>query len=481
MRRAPLFFALLFAALLAARLCHTRILWAEENLPLAAAAQMLRGKVLYRDLWFDKPPLLPGFYLLWGARIGGLLRAAGALYALAACGVAWRFAGSLWGEREAFWAAGLLAFFLTFDFPSGVMPLAADLLMLLPHLAAVYFASRRQAFLSGVCAGIAFLVNPKGVFVAAVCALWTLPALVPLALGFVLPNAAAAGWLWSQGALLPYYEQVWKWGRLYAGGTFLAHPVRDGALRTAHWLGFHAAAVLPAAWFFWKDRAAGRWKWAAWAAFSFAGVMLGWRFFPRYFFQLLPVVVLAAARGLALLPRKPVFALTALLLIPFVRFGPRYGLLAWQTLSGQPFTWVDVAMDQDSRAAAKLALGASRPGDTLFVWGFRPELYVYTGLPAATRFLDSQPLTGVPADRHLTQSKPVEREQARAHRRELAQSKPALVLDGLGPYNPNLALATYPDLQPWLQSYREIARTSQTIVYRRVSAPGMPPETGQQP
>src|SRR5439155_10325836 len=53
-----LFFLLLFAGLLAARLSHSKILWAEETLPLAAAAQMEAGKALYRDIWFDKPPLL---------------------------------------------------------------------------------------------------------------------------------------------------------------------------------------------------------------------------------------------------------------------------------------------------------------------------------------------------------------------------------------------------------------------------------------
>ena len=38
--RARTFFAALFLILLAARLCHLDILWAEEDLPMAAAAQM---------------------------------------------------------------------------------------------------------------------------------------------------------------------------------------------------------------------------------------------------------------------------------------------------------------------------------------------------------------------------------------------------------------------------------------------------------
>src|SRR5437868_9297503 len=106
-----LFFLLLFAGLLAARLSHSRILWAEETLPMAAASQMETGKALYRDIWFDKPPLLAAVYLLWGARDGWPLRTAGALYCLLAAWLAWGFAGEMWGAREALWAAGLTAFF----------------------------------------------------------------------------------------------------------------------------------------------------------------------------------------------------------------------------------------------------------------------------------------------------------------------------------------------------------------------------------
>src|SRR5258708_37025150 len=76
------FFAALFLILLAARLCHVDILWAEEDLPMAAATQMQFGRTLYRDVWFDKPPLLASINLAWHVRTGWPLRVAGALYAL---------------------------------------------------------------------------------------------------------------------------------------------------------------------------------------------------------------------------------------------------------------------------------------------------------------------------------------------------------------------------------------------------------------
>jgi len=468
MKPAP-FFVILFLGLLAARLCHERILWAEESLPMAAAAQMQTGKTLYRDIWFDKPPLLPAAYLLWRVKPGWPLRLAGALYALLACALAYRFAADLWGQLEARWAAALLAFFLTFDTASSVTPLAADSLMLAPHLAAVYLAWRGRPFWSGLAVGVAFAVNSKALFVLAACALWSYRSLPALLAGFAIPNLGVVAWLWSGQALDPYYEQVWKWGRIYAARTFVEDPVRNALARTAAWLGFHAALVIPAVWFWRAARGENRWKWAAWLGISFLAVAAGWRFFPRYFFQILPVMVLLGARGISLLPRAArVCILSVALMVPLIRFGPRYFLLA----SGRDPAWADVAMDRDSREVAAITNNL-KPGP-LLVWGFRPELYIYTGLPAATRFLDSQPLTGVPADRHLVDSTPVAPELAVVNRRELIRSHPALILDGLGPYNPKLSIAAYPDLQDWLAEYEPVARTRTTIIYQLKTTPSLP-------
>ena len=114
--------------------------------------------------------------------------------------------------------------------------------------------------------------------------------------------------------MAPYWEQVWEWGRLYAGSTFVHDPLRNGVVRTLNWMGFHAAAMVAAAWFFWnRPRDRRLWQWVGWIAVAFAGVAAGMRFFPRYYFMLLPVVVLMAARGFVLLGRKR--ELVALLLL----------------------------------------------------------------------------------------------------------------------------------------------------------------------
>ena len=457
-RRARLMFGLLAVLLVTTRLCHTGILWEGDALPMAAADQMLHGKALYRGIWFDKPPLVPAFYLLSDARPGWPVRLEDALYALLACWIAYRFARDLWSEREGLWAAGLLGFFLVFDFPSAVIPVASDLLMLAPHLAAVWMAWRRRAFWSGALAGVAFWISPKGLFVAAVCAAWYPAGIASMAAGFATVSGLAATWLAGTGSLAAWWQEVWVWGRLYAGSPFAEAPLQNGFVRTLNWLGFHAAILIAAARFL-SER--GRLRWLVWLAVSAAGVVLGLRFFPRYYFQLLPVIVLMAARGFSLLGRaREIVAL--LLLIPATRFGPDY-LYAITNPA-----WRDVAMDRDSRTAAAFLRAHAQPGQTLFIWGYRPEIYVYTRLPAATMWLDSQPLTGVPADRHLTNSTPVETIEAARRRAELAQTRPDWVLDGLGLYNPRLAVTRYPDLRMWLSQYREIAMVGETVIYRRI-------------
>jgi hypothetical protein len=230
-------------------------------------------------------------------------------------------------------------------------------------------------------------------------------------------------------------------------------------MRTVNWAGFHAAAVVAAIRFAVERE---RWtKWLAWLAISLAAVAAGMRFFPRYYFMLLPVVVLMAARGFTLMPARRREIVLLLLLIPLTRFAPSYYAAATDS------TWRDVGMDNASRSAAVFVRERARPGDTLFVWGYRPEIYSYSGLRAAAVYLDSQPLTGVPADRHLTRTEPVETEQAARRRRELTSTRPTFVLDGLGLYNPRLAIVAYPELREWIAGYEEIGRVGQTVVYRR--------------
>ena len=70
------------------------------------------------------------------------------------------------------------------------------MLMLAPHVAAVWLAWKARPFWSGVLAGVAFWISPKGFFVAAACALWN-PAGIPwMVAGFAAVGGAGALGLW---------------------------------------------------------------------------------------------------------------------------------------------------------------------------------------------------------------------------------------------------------------------------------------------
>ena len=476
-RRQPevtlIFFLVLFAITLALRLCHARILWTDEDYHLAAGIQTLHGKLLYRDLWYDKPPLAAWVYAGFGAVPGWPLRLFDAFYVLAICATMYRFARDLWSEREGFLAAGLLGFFLSFDNASAVIPIAPDFFMLWPHIAAVYCAWRGKAFQAGLLSAVAFLFHTKGLFVLAMCLLLAGRAFLPLLAGFLLPTGAMLAVLAAAGALNGYIQQVWQWGLAYSQVSPLENPLWNAARRAADWLGFHAALVIGALWMWWRERLGRQWWIAAWCAMSFVSIALGTQFAPRYFLQLLAPLVLAASRGLSLLldragvRRRVAWAVVVVtLMIPLNRFGPRYALLARDLFSGRAHQWRDVVLDQDDQALAARINESKRNGDTLFVWGYRPGIFVYTRLAPGSKFWDSQPLTGVPADRHLFDSRPILPEWAARNRALLTASHPAFIVDGLSALNPRLALRNYPELRSWLRDYSIVARTNLSVVYR---------------
>ena len=468
------FFLVLFVITLALRLCHARILWTDEDYHLAAGIQTLHGKLLYRDLWYDKPPLAAWVYAALGAFPGWPLRLFGAFYILAVCAAMYRFARDVWSVREGLVAAALLGFFLSFDHASAVIPVAPDLFLMLPHILAVHCAWRKKAFPAGLWSGVAFLFHIKGLLVLAMCALLAGRAILPLLAGFLIPAGAVLGGLASAGAVKGYVQQVWQWGLAYSRISPLENPFWNAFRRTADWLGFHAVLVIGAVRLWWKQRARGeRWI-AVWCLLSFAGIALGTQFAPRYFLQLLPPVTLAASRGLTLLfqdfrsrsNRLAWAAVVVAALIPLIRFGPRYALLARDLVTGRVHHWSDVVLNQDDQLVAARINELKRAGDTLFIWGYRPGVFVYTRLPAASIFWDSQPLTGVPADRHLFDSRPILPELAARNRALLITSHPAFVVDGLSALNPLLSIGKYPELRSWLRDYSIVGRSDLSVVYR---------------
>jgi hypothetical protein len=166
----------------------------------------------------------------------------------------------------------------------------------------------------------------------------------------------------------------------------------------------------------------------------------------------LPFAALLAARGLWLMQPAPRWILLAMLLIPGIRFGRQYPILAADLAAGRPHDWSQVSLFQDSSDVAAMLRRESKPGETLFVWGYRPDVLMLTRMPLGDPYLDSQPINGVLADRHITSAKP----SLPVRRRDFQST---WVVDGLGLLNPELAFRD--------PGYEEFARTKLSIVYRR--------------
>ena len=468
-RRVVVLTVIIFALL---RLSHVHLLWADEDYHLAAAFNILHGKVPYRDFWYDKPPLAAFYYLLIGGHAGWLLRLLDSAYVVVACYLAYLLALACWGVAEAYVAAVALAFYLAFYLPSAIIPFAADAVMIVPHLAAIYAAQQKKPLWAGLFVGVAFLANPKAVFILGTCFLWLLPQAALLLAGFSLPLIiGVAGAVWTD-AWIGYIEQVWRWGFTYARGSPVVDPFRTGFVRTLDWAGFHSALIVGSVFAWMRFSLPQRWKFGVWLLFSFVAVALGTRFAPHYFLQLLPPVVLIASRGIVLAwstyGRRAVVIFGILAAVPFIRFSPRYVELAVDNIRGRQPRWSDVVLDLDSQEAAAKIRSRSHPKDTLFVWGYRPDIYVYSRLVPDSLFWDSQPLTGVPADRHLSATTAIYSGPAAKNREQLIRSNPTFIVDGLGLLNPKLQPAAYPELRPWLAHYKLVDRTKLTLIYQRI-------------
>ncbi len=478
---------LLAAFLLCAltRIFYFPFVWADEGLWFTAAQEMLRGKLLYRQIWFDKPPALAlTFVSLFTVDGLAAVRAFTILYAFAVALLLWHMGRTLWGESEGRTAALLYAFYNATYIQSQTQPLAGDHLMLLPYLGAGFLYMQGWPTVAGLLASLAFQINPKAAaLLLFVALLGERKRLLPFAAGVIAGTAPWIAWLYGSGIWPEYVRDFWGWGLRYVSVYAPWEMLLNGLRRTLNYAGFHLPLIISLGMLLRyapepgedRERRASHALWI-WLAVSFLGVAAGGRFFPRYYYQVLPLLCLLAARGYQLYRRAAGpgiwrWVLAAGLLVSLVRFHSRTAALAYEQVTGTSTAymtgWDDTAMDRDSRRIAR-AIGHQ----SLFVWGYRPEIYFYCGCPPASRFLSSQPLTGVPADVHLRESRSRAPEEARNNRLllavELLVNKPAYIVDGLGPYNRDLAMEQYPELREILLTRyeREPGEAGHGWIYR---------------
>jgi Dolichyl-phosphate-mannose-protein mannosyltransferase len=575
-------FVLFAAVSFILRIFYAGHLYEDDGLWFTAAEEIVRGKALYREIYFDKPPGLALLYslLFWifGAHVI-TIRLFTIAYSTAVSAVLYLFGSRLYNKRVGLLAGGLFAVFSTTYTTGHVQGLGTDFLMALPYTAGAYLLVRARrersyqawlAFAGGVLAGFAFQINPKGIFdlifLAVLLVAWrrrtasgpntaaeAKPGADDGAAGygesgmrlFALATAGVAAgslpflaYIAATRSLREYWSYVWDWGVRYGSYNPAARVIVTGLTRSLDYFALNNTLFIALAFVcaVTLRRAVRRVGSNAdqpsvpgspdqtpisadatlllWFAVSYGGVILGGRLYSHYFFQVLPSLCLIGARGLleirsALRSRDAAVrrVITVVIVIGFVftvvRFHGRTAVLAADLFRGKKSEatagWFHERIDREERmvaavvrelpdreeAAGRVGLetirengprtrGVTGPTDYLFVWGYRPEIYYLSGLLPASRFLSTQPLTGVPADVHYFGDNyrsvldEASTAQARAQLiRDLRETRPKYIVDELGMFNADLSVNSYPELREFMTEYKPTGAVARFMIYCR--------------
>jgi hypothetical protein len=233
--------------------------------------------------------------------------------------------------------------------------------------------------------------------------------LLAFALGGILVLAAGAAWLVSIGAWEAFLESI----RVTAGYTAL------GADAAA--LGEAASIALSTRWAQWGllfilatigawalRRSPARWLLWTWLGATFTMMLVQLRGYDYHWLPMLPPLAMFGGAGLAWIMQRTqhavsvqsrglrtwhavslLLALLALSIYPHVL--PYVAGRENQISYYDRFVAGEFVAGESQRVADWLSARVQR-GDSLYIWGFRPEIYYLTGLNPPTRFIFQFPL-----------------------------------------------------------------------------------------
>ncbi len=407
----------------------------DEAIHSAVADRLLDGGVLYRDAIDQRTPLsyyvVAAVYAVAGRNNIFALHFFTALLIAATAFLLWRFARCWRHGSAGAWAAALFAtlsstalyagdaFAFNTEWLVAFFTSAAALLF----LCASERGEHRWFVGAGAALGLAFLSKQPALLDAAapVMALaylaWrrpeqrrALPAqLASLAAGWLAPVALVALYLALRGALADAIYYAWTYnisiygpeistGARLASVTTFWSVLADGAPAVLGWL--LVAAALAAFRLVQRDSTPGETRdnpfvayVVAWSATGLAGAISGGRGFEHYLIQALPPFCLLAGW---LLGRTVALARSAhCRLVARVVAGLALACTVFDLVEPIPATRArTLPPDVSARAAA--LIGRVTPRDEkIFVWGYHPEFYLFSGRSPASRFVYASFLTGM--------------------------------------------------------------------------------------
>ncbi|MDX1998109.1 MAG: glycosyltransferase family 39 protein [Thermoanaerobaculia bacterium] len=495
----------------------------DESVSALIASNWLAGGVPYRDAIDQRGPVTYALYaavfLIAGDGAMGAVHGALLLLIFLGCWLTWKLARSLApesaGTSEAALAAVLLAFASFTYRPSQLLAFHTEwpivvfstLGMLLTWRATRPGRSApvRDLALAGAAFGLAFLSKQPALFdglAAGLFVLWlvarrpepVLPAAFrlggALAGGFLATVALAAGYFALHGALGDFYLYFWSYNvehytavvpvaERWAALNPFGH--RRHYLTANPWL--FAGVVAAAGFALWgrfrrsprTNEPGSRALVLLWFAAAYFGASYSGRNFGHYFIQILvPACLLTADVTMTLWraggrlirtvsPDRGWLLRGAVLLLGLggLVFSLRtYGGEASILRLGEKAK-VDPTLERLLGRVQEL----SRPDDTIFVWGYYPEIYLLAPRRPASRYSNTNYLTGMlPWENHapgLDTSEHIVPGAWDILVRELTAARPPLVIDtvpGNHRHYRKYPIAAYPPLAEFLaRGYRRVA------------------------
>jgi 4-amino-4-deoxy-L-arabinose transferase-like glycosyltransferase len=405
---------------------------------------MLHGLVPYKDMYDQKPPgifVLNSLVFLLFEPTALNLKIFASIYSLGSVLAVFMVTRKLAGREEGCLAALLYGIFSCGPHIQGG-GVNSEVFMVLPYTLAAYSllkllesGSRKNYLYFGFWTSLACTIKQ----VALVNFLWLASYLViriwqrrqldtvsrVLADGFLVVIGAVIPWL----PFLLYFHWKDALGSLYFWQvSFNLHYIAKNHQNLANLSVFLARmiSVLSENGFLWLTALAGigfRWpiirrkvggskqgteSWrrtawilmATWPMFSFIGVVLGGRFFPHYFIQIIPSLAVLGgvglmdlihkvrSRGIDFLRRPVGFGMVLILTLAFLLFvktdAPYYLKYDGMQISLHQF---NMPLFSVTRYIGKYLKGRTEPSDLIYVWRVNPEINFYALRKSPTPYL----------------------------------------------------------------------------------------------